>query len=136
LLKTQMGRALRAVAESATTAEILGIGVTRLVPAVFIIGGLFAALAGMLFALNYQQVHPYMGEEVALKGISAMVIGGMGNVWGAVLGGLLIGLAEVLSIHFLNADFVDFFVYGLLLVILFFKPTGLLGASKSVQEKF
>ena len=53
-----------------------------------------------------------------------------------MLGGLLIGLAEVLSIHFLNADFVDFFVYGLLLVILFFKPTGLLGASKSVQEKF
>ncbi|MDD9874992.1 MAG: branched-chain amino acid ABC transporter permease, partial [Gammaproteobacteria bacterium] len=70
------------------------------------------------------------------KGISAMVIGGMGNVWGAVLGGLLIGLTEVLSIHFFNADFVDFFVYGLLLVILFFKPTGLLGASKIVQEKF
>ncbi|MDE2792014.1 MAG: branched-chain amino acid ABC transporter permease [Paracoccaceae bacterium] len=136
LQRTQMGRALRAIAENATTAEILGIGVVSLVPAVFVIGGLFAALGGMLFALNYQQVHPFMGEEVALKGISAMVIGGMGNVWGSVLGGLLIGIVEVLSIHFLNADFVDFTVYGLLLLILFFKPTGLLGASKIVREKF
>lgn len=136
LQRTQMGRALRAIAENATTAEILGIGVVSLVPAVFVIGGLFASLGGMLFALNYQQVHPFMGEEVALKGISAMVIGGMGNVWGSVLGGLLIGIVEVLSIHFLNADFVDFTVYGLLLLILFFKPTGLLGASKIVREKF
>ena len=136
LQKTQMGRALRAIAENATTAEILGVVVSRLVPTVFIIGGLFAALGGMLFALNYQQVHPFMGEEVALKGISAMVIGGMGNVWGAVLGGLLIGVVEVLSIHFFNADFVDFSVYGLLLLILFFKPTGLLGASGIVREKF
>ena len=136
LQRTQMGRALRAVAENATTAEILGVVVSRLVPTVFIIGGLFAALGGMLFALNYQQVHPFMGEEVALKGISAMVIGGMGNVWGSVLGGLLIGVIEVLSIHFFNADFVDFSVYGLLLVILFLKPTGLLGASGIVREKF
>ena len=136
LQRTQMGRALRAVAENAAAAEILGVVVSRLVPLVFVIGGLFAALGGMLFALNYQQVHPFMGEEVALKGISAMVIGGMGNVWGSVLGGLLIGVVEVLSIHFLNADFVDFSVYGLLLVILFFKPTGLLGASKIVREKF
>ena len=136
LQRTQMGRALRAVAENVAAAEILGVVVSRLVPMVFVIGGLFAALGGMLFALNYQQVHPYMGEEVALKGISAMVIGGMGNVWGSVLGGLLIGVVEVLSIHFLNADFVDFSVYGLLLVILFFKPAGLLGASKIVREKF
>ena len=82
LQKTQMGRGLRAIAESPSTAEILGVVVARLVPMVFVIGGLFAALGGMLFALNYQQVHPFMGEEVALKGISAMVIGGMGNVWG------------------------------------------------------
>ena len=136
LQKTQTGRGLRAIAESPSTAEILGVVVARLVPMVFVIGGLFAALGGMLFALNYQQVHPFMGEEVALKGISAMVIGGMGNVWGSVLGGLLIGVVEVLSIHFFNADFVDFSVYGLLLVILFFKPTGLLGASGIVREKF
>ena len=136
LQRTQMGRALRAVAENAAAAEVLGVVVSRLVPMVFVIGGLFAALGGMLFAFNYQQVHPFMGEEVALKGISAMVIGGMGNVWGSVLGGLLIGVVEVLSIHFLNADFVDFSVYGLLLVILFFKPAGLLGGSKIVREKF
>jgi len=136
LQSTQLGRALRAISENATTAEILGIGIARLVPAVFIICGLFTALGGILFALNYQQVHPFMGEAIALKGISAMVIGGMGNIWGSVLGGLLIGIVEVLSIHFLNADFADFTVYGMLLLILFIKPEGLLGGAASVREKF
>ena len=82
-------------------------------PLVFVISGLFAALAGVLFALNYRQVHPFMGEALGLKGISAMVVGGMGNIWGAIAGGLIIGLAEVFSIDFFGADFVDISVYGL-----------------------
>ena len=76
-------------------------------PLVFVISGLFAALAGVLFAINYRQVHPFMGEALGLKGISAMVVGGMGNIWGAIAGGLIIGLAEAFSIRFLGADFVD-----------------------------
>ena len=82
----------------------------------FVISGLFAALAGVLFALNYRQVHPFMGEALGLKGISAMVVGGMGNIWGAIAGGLIIGMAEALSIRFFGADFVDISVYGLLLL--------------------
>lgn len=130
LLKgTHLGRGLRVIAESPDTAEMLGVDVDRVVPVLFLISGLFTALGGLLFALNYLQVSPFMGEDVALKGISAMVIGGMGNIWGAIIGGLIIGLTEVLSITFFGADFVDIAVYGLLLLLLFVRPTGLLGGS-------
>jgi branched-chain amino acid transport system permease protein len=93
------------------------------------VSGLFAALAGVVFALNYRQVQPFMGEAVGLKGISAMIVGGMGNVWGAIVGGLAIGLVEVMSIGYFGADFVDIAVYGLLLLILVLRPTGLFAAT-------
>jgi branched-chain amino acid transport system permease protein len=128
LVRTRLGRALRTIAEDADTALLLGVDIHRIVPMVFVISGVFAALGGILFAINYRQVHPFMGEALGLKGISAMVIGGMGNVWGAIVGGLIIGLAEVLSIDLLGADFVDISVYGLLLLILILRPAGLLGA--------
>ena len=118
---------LRSIAEDAETATMLGVSVGRVVPLVFVIGGVFTALAGVLFSLNYQQASPFMGEEVALKGISAMVIGGMGNIWGAILGGLVIGVVETAAIHWFGARAVDIWVYGMLLAILFVRPTGLLG---------
>jgi branched-chain amino acid transport system permease protein len=129
LSKTQVGRGLRTIAEDSNTALLLGVDVHRIVPLVFVISGLFAAFGGVLFALNYRQVHPFMGEALGFKGISAMVVGGMGNIWGAIAGGLIIGLAEVLSIDAFGADFVDISVYGLLLLILIVRPTGLFGAA-------
>jgi branched-chain amino acid transport system permease protein len=125
LRKTRLGRGLRTIAEDSNTALLLGVDVNRIVPLVFVLSGLFAAFAGVLFAVNYRQVSPFMGEVLGLKGISAMVIGGMGNVWGAIAGGLIIGLAETFSIQFFGADFVDLSVYGLLLLILIVRPTGL-----------
>ena len=127
LRRTRIGRAVRSIAEDADTATLLGVSVGLVVPVVFVIGGVFTALAGVLFSLNYQQASPFMGEEVALKGISAMVIGGMGNIWGAILGGLVIGVVETAAIHWFGARAVDIWVYGLLLAILFVRPTGLLG---------
>jgi branched-chain amino acid transport system permease protein len=127
LKRTRVGRGLRTIAEDPETAVMLGVPVARVVPVVFIVGGLFTALSGFLFAVNYQQASPFMGEEVALKGISAMVVGGMGNIWGAILGGLLIGVVETFSIQWFGARAVDIAVYGLLLAILFVRPTGLLG---------
>lgn len=127
LRRTRIGRGLRTIAEDQETARMLGVPVDRVVAAVFVVGGLFTALSGFLFAVNYQQASPFMGEEVALKGISAMVIGGMGNIWGAILGGLLIGVVETFSISWFGARSVDIAVYGLLLAILFVRPTGLLG---------
>ncbi len=129
LAKTRLGRALRTIAEDADTAVLLGVDIHRIVPIVFLVSGVFAALGGVLFALNYRQVHPFMGEVLGLKGISAMVVGGMGNIWGAIAGGLIIGLTEVLSIDLFGADFVDIAVYGLLLLILVVRPTGLFGAA-------
>ena len=80
LRKSRIGRVLRTIAEDSDIALLLGVDIHRIVPLVFVISGLFAALAGILFAINYRQVHPFMGEVLGLKGISAMVIGGMGNV--------------------------------------------------------
>ena len=134
LKRTRIGRGLRTIAEDAETATMLGVPVARVVPVVFIIGGLFTALGGFLFALNYQQASPFMGEEIALKGISAMVIGGMGNIWGAILGGLLVGVVETFSITWFGARAVDIGVYGLLLAILFVRPTGLLGGALREQR--
>jgi len=127
LRRTRVGRGIRTIAEDPETAALLGVPVGRVVPIVFIVGGLFTALGGFLFALNYQQASPFMGEEIALKGISAMVVGGMGNIWGAIIGGLLIGVVETFSITWFGARAVDIAVYGLLLAILFVRPTGLLG---------
>jgi len=134
LRRTRIGRGLRTIAEDSDTALLLGVDVERLVPFIFVLAGLFAAVAGVLFAINYRQVHPFMGEAVGLKGISAMIVGGMGNVWGSIVGGLLIGVTEALSVSYIGANFVDISVFGLLLLILIVRPTGLLsgmGAARS-----
>jgi len=134
LARTRFGRGLRTIAEDSDTALLLGVDINRIVPVVFLISGLFAALAGVIFALNYRQVQPFMGEMVGLKGISAMIVGGMGNIWGSIAGGLIIGLVEVMSIGYFGADFVDIAVYGLLLFILFIRPTGLFAADFAGQR--
>ncbi len=135
LKRTRIGRGIRAIAESADTATLLGVEVHRVVPILFIITGILVGVAGILFAMNYQQVSFSMGHEVGNKGIAAMVIGGMGNVWGAVLGGLLIGFVEVMAIYAFGANMADICVYGLLLLILTVRPQGLLGGSTLVREK-
>lgn len=134
LRATNTGRRIRTVAESGETAVLLGINVSRLVPQLFVCSAVFTALAGVLFAVNYQQVSPFMGEGIGFKGICAMIIGGMGSIWGAVIGGLLIGVAEVLTISFVGADVVNITVYGLLLVLLLLRPEGLLGR-RAAREK-
>jgi branched-chain amino acid transport system permease protein len=134
LARTRLGRSLRTIAEDSDTALLLGVDINRIVPVVFLISGLFAALAGVIFALNYRQVQPFMGEMVGLKGISAMIVGGMGNIWGSIAGGLIIGLVEVMAIGYFGADFVDIAVYGLLLLILFVRPTGLFAADFAGQR--
>lgn len=135
LARTRLGRGLRTIAEDSDTALLLGVDINRIVPVVFLISGVFAAFAGLIFALNYRQVQPFMGEMVGLKGISAMIVGGMGNVWGSIAGGLIIGLVEVMSIGYFGADFVDIAVYGLLLFILFIRPTGLFAGAIAGQAR-
>jgi branched-chain amino acid transport system permease protein len=127
LRRTHLGRSLRAIAESPDTAVLLGIDINRIVPALFLISGLFTALGGIFFAVSYLQVSPFMGNEVALKGVAAMIIGGMGNIWGAVLGGLVIGMVEALSINFFGGAIAEVIIYAALMTFLLVKPTGLFG---------
>ena len=129
LKRTRIGRALRTIAENPDTASLLGVDVTRMVPVVFILTGLLAGVAGALFTVNYGDVSPFMGDNVGTKAIAAMVLGGVGSIWGAIAGGLLVGLTETLSIHFLGGDSVQMTVWGLLLAVIILRPQGLFGGS-------
>ncbi len=136
LRRTQLGRALRATAENPDAAVLMGIEVNRIVPVVFVLTGLLCGLAGALFAVNYGEVSPYMGDQVGTKAIAGMVIGGLGSVWGAIAGGLIVGLTETLSIHFFGATSAQITVWGLLLVLLLFRPKGLFGHNAIGKGKF
>lgn len=135
LKRSKLGRGIRSLAENVETATMLGVEVDRVAPRLFLLAGLFCALAGVLFSLSYQLVSPYMGDQVALKGLSAMVLGGMGNIWGAVIGGLIIGLVEIFAVGALSADHVNVVVFGILLLSLIVKPTGLFGDPALGQQK-
>ena len=134
--KTQLGRALRSIAEKPDTATLMGVDVGKIVPVVFVMTGFLCALAGILFTVNYQHVSPYIGDHVATNAIAGMVIGGLGNIWGAIAGGLLIGMVEVLSIHFWGADIIKVPVWTLMLIILVFRPAGLFGHTQIGKGKF
>lgn len=124
---TRVGRGLRAIAENPDAANILGVDTGRVVPVVFMLTGVLCGIAGALFAINYGEVSPQMGEDIGTKAIAGMVVGGLGSIWGAVLGGLIVGLTEMLTIHFFGADTVQVAVWGLLLVTLLIRPQGLFG---------
>ena len=104
LKSTHIGRALRAIAESPDTAVLLGVDVVRIVQAVFLLTGVLCGIAGALFTVNYGDVSPFMGDQVGTKAIAAMVLGGLGSIWGAIVGGLLLGLIETLSLHFFGGE--------------------------------
>lgn len=133
--RTKIGRGLRSIAESTMTSEILGIDVGRTVAGMYLISGLLAGMGGVLFGISYLQVSWDMGAEVALKGISAMVLGGMGSVWGALVGGLLIGVVEVLTIAYVSSEAVNVVVYGVLLLLILAMPKGLLGDRAIALER-
>jgi branched-chain amino acid transport system permease protein len=136
LKKTKLGRALRSIAERPDTATLMGVDVNRIVPLVYVIAGLLCGIAGVLFAINYTTLDAYIGDKVATIAIAGMVLGGLGNVWGAIVGGLFVGLLEVLSIHWFGASIVKVPIWGMLLLILIIKPTGLFGHSAIGKGKF
>jgi branched-chain amino acid transport system permease protein len=135
LKRTNLGRSVRSIAENPRIAETLGVDVNKTVASIYLMTGILASAAGILFALNYLQVSWNMGQEVAAKGLAAMVLGGMGNVWGAVIGGFIVGLIEVLAIAYINSDAVNAIVYGTLLALLIWRPNGLLGNRASTTAR-
>jgi len=136
LNRTRLGRALRSIAENPDTATLMGVEVNRIVPVVFVMTGLLCGIAGSIFAINYSEVSPYMGDHVGTKAIAAMVIGGLGSVWGAIAGGLIVGISETFSIHFFGASSAQITVWGLLLILLIFRPCGLFGHNAIGKGKF
>lgn len=131
--KTRYGMAMRAISFDARTVPLMGIPVDRIISMTFLIGAGLGGAAGMLYGLAYPVIAPSMGILVGWKAFIAAVIGGIGSVRGAVLGGFILGAVEVLVVVALPSTYRDLISYALLLVILIFKPYGLLGRAPSVK---
>lgn len=129
LFKTKYGMAIRALAFDVSTVNLMGIDANRVITLVFGMGSALAAVGGIFWAVNYPSVEPMMGVLVGLKAFAAAVVGGIGSVGGAVLGGLIIGFTEVVVIAFFPelGGYKDAFAFIFLILILLFKPTGILG---------
>jgi branched-chain amino acid transport system permease protein len=133
--RTKLGRAMRATAQNPAAAQLMGVDTNRIIAATFIIGSMLGAFAGVMVSANYGQADPYMGFILGLKAFSAAVLGGIGNLGGAVLGGLLLGLIESLGAGYigdltggiLGSHYQDIFAFLVLIAVLVFRPSGLLG---------
>ena len=133
--KTSLGRAMRATAQSKEVAALMGVNVDRVISATFLIGSALAAVAGVMVSAYYGLAHYYMGFMLGLKAFSAAVLGGIGNIAGAMLGGLLLGVIEALGAGyigdltggFLGSHYQDVFAFFVLILVLVLRPSGLLG---------
>jgi branched-chain amino acid transport system permease protein len=133
--RTRFGRAIRATAENLSVAGLMGVNTNRVISLTFMLGGGLAALAGVMIASNYGSAHFYMGFIPGLKAFTAAVLGGIGNIPGAMLGGLLLGLIESLGAGYisdatggvLGSNYQDIFAFLVLIAVLIFKPSGLMG---------
>jgi branched-chain amino acid transport system permease protein len=132
--RTKMGRAIRAVAENHETAALLGVNVNRVVLVTFIIASSIAGIAGVLDGVKNSNVSPFMGLEVAVKGLVVMLLGGLGNVMGAMVGGLLLGMVEILSAAYIGTTERDFVTFAILILILLYRPSGLFG-TRTTEER-
>ncbi|MCL6269240.1 high-affinity branched-chain amino acid ABC transporter permease LivH [Sansalvadorimonas sp. 2012CJ34-2] len=125
--KSRMGRACRACAEDMGMTQLLGINTNNVIALTFVIGAALAAVAGVLLSLYYGVINPYLGFIAGLKAFTAAVLGGIGSIPGAMLGGLLLGIAESFTSGYLSSEYKDVVAFGLLILILLFRPSGILG---------
>ncbi len=133
--RSKWGKAMRAVSQDQATASLMSINVNRVISLTFLIGAGLGGAAGTLFAAQYSLIHPYVGFLLGIKAFTAAVLGGIGNIPGAMLGGILLGLLESFGAAFLGvatngamgAEYKDVFAFAILIAVLIFKPSGLLG---------
>ncbi len=128
---TKIGKAMRATAQDKTMAVLVGINVDRVISATFIIGSALAAIGGLLIASHIGQINFYIGFLAGIKAFTAAVLGGIGSIPGAVLGSLVLGLTESFATGYVSSDYEDVFAFSLLVLILIFKPSGLLGKAET-----
>ena len=126
---SRLGRGIRATAQDAETAALMGVNIDRVVMLTFLLGGLLAGAAGMLYGVFFESTRFDIGFLPGIKAFTAAVLGGIGNVRGALLGGLLLGLLENWGATVLGGEWKDVFAFTVLVVVLMFRPTGLLGES-------
>ncbi len=124
---SRMGRASRACAQDMQMANLLGIDTNKVVSFTFILGAVLAAVGGVLIALAIGKLNPYIGFVAGIKAFTAAVLGGIGSIPGAMLGGVLLGVAETFAAAYISSEYKDIVAFGLLVLILLFRPTGLLG---------
>lgn len=129
--RTKIGRALRAIAENRDVARTLGVSANQLITIAFALSGVLAGTAGVLIGMHYTALTPYVGVDTGLKAVAVMVVGGVTNIWGALLAGPIIGIAEVMTVAYGGSQLRDFIVYGFMILILLFRPQGLLGGSRT-----
>jgi branched-chain amino acid transport system permease protein len=125
--KSRMGRACRACAEDLGMTGLLGINTNQIISLTFVIGAALAAVAGVLLGLYYGVINPYIGFMAGLKAFTAAVLGGIGSIPGAVLGGLILGVTEAFTAGYFSSEYKDVVAFSLLVLILLFRPTGILG---------
>jgi len=132
LTRTLLGKSLRAAADNPELAEIMGVRMVRVAAAVWILASSFAAVGGILLAWD-TNLEPSMGVSNLIKAFAAVLLGGAGNVWGSLLGGLVIGIAENLSVAIFSPGYKDFFSFGLIFGLLLLKPRGIFGITVGVR---
>ncbi|HHU50665.1 MAG TPA: branched-chain amino acid ABC transporter permease [Firmicutes bacterium] len=130
---TKTGKAMRALAQDLEAAQLMGVNVDSIISVTFMIGSALAGAAGVMVGILIPRIEPLMGIMPGLKAFVAAVVGGIGSIPGAMLGGMLMGLVETLTTGFISSTWRDAIAFGLLIVILLFKPSGILG--KNVREK-
>ncbi len=131
--KTRMGKAMRAVSEDKGAAELMGISVNRTISLTFAIGSALAAIAGVLLCSSYPTLMPTTGAMPGIKAFTAAVFGGIGSIPGAMIGGILLGIIEILGKAYISTELGDALVFAVLIIVLLFRPAGLLG--KHAHEK-
>ena len=131
--KTKLGKAMRAVSEDRQAAQLMGININTTISLTFAIGSGLGAIAGIIYGCKFSLINPYIGAMLGIKAFIAAVTGGIGSVPGAMAGGLMLGVAESLTISYISSDLSDAVVFGILIFVLLVKPAGLFG--KNVREK-
>lgn len=133
VMNTKIGIAIRAVSNNLTAASLMGINIDRVISFTFILGSSMAGAAGILYAISYPSIDPLIGLLPGLKAFIAAVLGGIGNFPGAALGGVLIGIIETLTVGYISPTYRDAIAFAILIIILLFKPSGLLG-KKEIEK--
>jgi len=131
--RTKLGRSIRALQENPKVARLMGVDVDRTIAWMFVVASAMAGVAGAFLGVAYNSASPYMGHWVDLKGFAVIILGGMGSIPGALLGGLLIAFAEIATVVYLSSDYRDAAVFVVLVGMLLLKPSGLLGSSREVR---